>query len=55
MGKCRLLSGDPILAATEINAVVQTTPDLALVHYLLGVTYLACGYNQMGIGPAEAK
>jgi tetratricopeptide (TPR) repeat protein len=49
MGKCRLLSGDPLLAASEINTVAEKNPDSPLVHYLLGVAYLAGGYNQLGM------
>ena len=49
MGKCHLLSGRAVIAASEINAVAEKNPDSPPVQYLLGVAYLAGGYNQMGI------
>ena len=49
LGQTHLLSGDPILASSEINEVAKRNPNAPQVHYLLGIAYLAGGYNQLGI------
>jgi cellulose synthase operon protein C len=49
VGKCHLLTGNAVIAASEINVVAEKNPDSPTVHYLLGIAYLAGGYNQMGM------
>jgi tetratricopeptide (TPR) repeat protein len=49
LGKCYLLSGYPIVAASKIDEVAELNPDSPQVHYLLGVAHLAGGHNQLGL------
>ncbi|WP_394700264.1 tetratricopeptide repeat protein [uncultured Desulfosarcina sp.] len=49
LGQAHLLSGDPIAGSSEINEVAKRNPNAPQVHYLLGIAYLAGGYNQLGL------
>ena len=47
-GRYHLMVWQPTAAVTYFKAVVDREPDIPLVHYLLGVAYLAAGQHQLG-------
>ncbi|NNK00988.1 MAG: tetratricopeptide repeat protein [Desulfatitalea sp.] len=46
--KFYLLDRNPLYAVSPLEFVIQQEPKMALAHYMLGVAYLAAGYNKLG-------
>ena len=46
-GKFHLFAGEPVASANFFKMIIDKTPDLPVIQYLLGVSYMASGQNHL--------
>lgn len=48
-GRYHLMNREPSIALSYYRAIVEINPEIPVTHYMMGVSYLMGGYNQLGL------